>query len=70
MPQQALRVDGLSATDVKTKIELLIDNLVSIKDEGGKFLLTLQDGRVIDTKGWFDWEWTQGIGRSDSLIVC
>ncbi|KXS96661.1 hypothetical protein AC578_4404 [Pseudocercospora eumusae] len=62
MPQQALTVDGLSAVDVKTKVELLIDNLVSIKDEGGKFLLTLQDGRIIDTKGWFDWEWTQGIG--------
>jgi hypothetical protein len=29
---------------------------VNIKDETGEFLLTLEDGRVIDTKGWNDWE--------------
>ena len=40
----------------------LIDNLVNLKDESGEFLLRLADGRVIDTKGWNDWEWTHGIG--------
>ncbi len=43
-------------------IQKLIHNLVHIKDESGEFLLKLPDGRVIDTKGWNDWEWTHGIG--------
>jgi len=43
-------------------IQNLINCLVNIKDETGEFLLTLDDGRVIDTKGWDDWEWTHGIG--------
>lgn len=37
-------------------IRKLIDCLVNIKDETGEFLLTLEDGRIIDTKGWNDWE--------------
>jgi len=40
----------------------LMHNLVNIKDETGEFLLHLEDGRIIDTKGWNDWEWTHGIG--------
>ncbi|WP_310534143.1 glycoside hydrolase family 88 protein [Novosphingobium sp.] len=40
----------------------LIDNLVNITDETGEFLLHLEDGRVIDTKGWAGWEWTHGVG--------
>ncbi|KAJ3575163.1 hypothetical protein NP233_g1275 [Leucocoprinus birnbaumii] len=43
-------------------INLLINCLVNIKDNTGEFLLRLEDGRVIDTKGWNDWEWTHGIG--------
>jgi unsaturated rhamnogalacturonyl hydrolase len=43
-------------------IHRLIDNLVNIKDESGEFLLKLDDGRIIDTKGWNDWEWTHGVG--------
>lgn len=43
-------------------IEKLTDNLVTITDESGEFLLRLDDGRVIDTKGWAGWEWTHGIG--------
>jgi unsaturated rhamnogalacturonyl hydrolase len=43
-------------------IQLLINQLVNIKDETGEFLLRLDDGRVIDTKGWNGWEWTHGIG--------
>jgi unsaturated rhamnogalacturonyl hydrolase len=43
-------------------IHRLTDNLVNITDETGEFLLRLDDGRVIDTKGWAGWEWTHGIG--------
>ena len=43
-------------------IQRLITNLVEIKDETGEFLLRLEDGRVIDTKGWAGWEWTHGVG--------
>ncbi|KAK0630890.1 Six-hairpin glycosidase-like protein [Bombardia bombarda] len=55
-------VHGIAATDVHAKIQLLISGLVNITDTTGEFLLTLADGRVIDTKGWNDWEWTHGVG--------
>lgn len=73
-----LKLHGYEAADIHKKIELLIDNLVNIQDKTGKFLLKLEDGRIIDTKGkiphllpcspltycigWNDWEWTHGIG--------
>lgn len=57
-----LRLHGYEATDIHRYIELLIHNLVNIKDTTGRFLLKLDDGRIIDTKGWNDWEWTHGIG--------
>jgi unsaturated rhamnogalacturonyl hydrolase len=53
---------GLDAADIDRQIHLLIRNLVEIKDTSGEFLLKLDDGRVIDTKGWNDWEWTHGVG--------
>lgn len=53
---------GIEAADVHRTIKLLIHNLVNITDTTGEFLLRLPDGRVIDTKGWNDWEWTHGIG--------
>lgn len=43
-------------------INKVTDNLVNIQDETGEFLLRLDDGRVIDTKGWAGWEWTHGVG--------
>ncbi len=52
----------ISRADIDQTLARLIDNLVNIKDETGAFLLKLDDGRVIDTKGWNDWEWTHGIG--------
>lgn len=55
-------VQGVQAADVHAKIKLLIHGMVNIKDKTGEFLLKLDDGRVIDTKGWNDWEWTHGIG--------
>ena len=42
--------------EVLKKIASLVDCLVNIKDENSEFLLTLEDGRVIDPKGWNDWE--------------
>ena len=59
MPRQ---MHGLEAGDIERRIQLLIGNLVNLKDASGEFLLKLDDGRVIDTKGWNDWEWTHGIG--------
>lgn len=47
---------------VHQAIRLLINNLINIKDDTGKFLLHLSDGRIIDTKSWHGWEWTHGIG--------
>ncbi|RSL60580.1 hypothetical protein BHE90_015702 [Fusarium euwallaceae] len=53
---------GINSVEVHAKIQLLIDALVNSKDESGKYTVTSLDGRVIDTKGWTGWEWTQGIG--------
>lgn len=52
----------LSRDRLKTLIGKVTDNLVNIEDRTGEFLLRLDDGRVIDTKGWAGWEWTHGIG--------
>lgn len=52
----------ISRAEVGGLIERLADNLVNITDTTGEFLLRLEDGRVIDTKGWAGWEWTHGIG--------
>jgi unsaturated rhamnogalacturonyl hydrolase len=53
---------GLKTEQIHTAIDLLTDNLINIKDTTGEFLLKLDDGRIIDTKGWDGWEWTHGIG--------
>ncbi|WVQ85768.1 hypothetical protein IAT38_007935 [Cryptococcus sp. DSM 104549] len=63
MSQQTPIVDPAQATEL---ISLLTDGLVNIKDVDGRFLLKLDDGTLIDTKGWehptvFSWEWTHGI---------
>jgi unsaturated rhamnogalacturonyl hydrolase len=52
----------ISYDQLKALIQKVTDNLVSITDETGEFLLHLDDGRTIDTKGWAGWEWTHGIG--------
>lgn len=57
-----LSIEGLSAQNIHEHINRLINNLINIKDDTGHFLLKLPDGRIIDTKGWNDWEWTHGIG--------
>ncbi|HEY3591768.1 MAG TPA: glycoside hydrolase family 88 protein, partial [Buttiauxella sp.] len=55
-------VHFIARDELKTLIHKVTDNLVNIKDETGQFLLRLDDGRVIDTKGWAGWEWTHGVG--------
>jgi unsaturated rhamnogalacturonyl hydrolase len=52
----------LNSPDIHAAIQLLTHNLVHITDTTGAFLLKLDDGRIIDTKGWDGWEWTHGIG--------
>lgn len=52
----------ISRMELQGMIRQLTDNLVNITDETGQFLLRLDDGRVIDTKGWAGWEWTHGVG--------
>src|SRR6478609_5184917 len=52
----------VSRPQIRELIERLPGNLVAIEDESGEFLLRLDDGRVIDTKGWAGWEWTHGVG--------
>ena len=58
--QQKSRI--LPRSEVCALIERLTENLIAIEDKTGEFLLRLEDGRVIDTKGWAGWEWTHGIG--------
>lgn len=52
----------ISHQELQQLIDRLVSNLVNITDETGEFLLRLDDGRIIDTKGWAGWEWTHGIG--------
>lgn len=52
----------IARDELKGLIRKVIHNLVNIHDESGAFLLRLDDGRVIDTKGWAGWEWTHGVG--------
>ncbi|MTH46489.1 beta-galactosidase BglB [Intestinirhabdus alba] len=52
----------ISREALKDLIQTITGSLVAIRDETGQFLLRLDDGRVIDTKGWAGWEWTHGVG--------
>jgi unsaturated rhamnogalacturonyl hydrolase len=55
------KVYGIEKEVIINNINLLINNLINIRDDSGKFLLKLEDGRIIDTKGWNGWEWTHGV---------
>ncbi|MFV0557185.1 MAG: glycoside hydrolase family 105 protein [Enterococcus sp.] len=46
---------------VEAKIDLLINNLTTIKDNTGEFLLDF-DGLKVDDKSWSIWNWPQGVG--------
>lgn len=56
------RTHVLSRPDICDLIDRLTANMTGIFDTDGAYLLRLEDGRVIDTKGWGGWEWTHGIG--------
>ena len=53
----------IARDELKSLIQKVTHNLVNIHDKTGEFLLRLDDGRVIDTKGWPD-----GNGRT--ALVC
>lgn len=44
----------IARDELKSLIQKVTHNLVNIHDKTGEFLLRLDDGRVIDTKGWAD----------------
>ncbi|MBC6308728.1 glycoside hydrolase family 105 protein [Listeria sp. FSL L7-1582] len=46
---------------VEEKIDLLIENLTTIRDDQGAFLLDF-DGLKVDDKSWSVWNWPQGVG--------
>lgn len=53
----------ISRDALKALIHKVTKNLVAIEDTTGEFALHLDDGRIIDAKGWAaGWEWTHGIG--------
>ncbi|WP_291293012.1 glycoside hydrolase family 88 protein [Enterococcus sp.] len=46
---------------VEEKINRMIENLITIKDSDGAFLLDF-DGLIVDDKSWEIWNWPQGVG--------
>ncbi len=46
---------------VEEKIDRMIENLTTIKDDNGEFLLDF-DGLIVDDKSWGIWNWPQGVG--------
>lgn len=53
----------ISHNDLKSLIQKITKSLITIEDKTGEFALHLDDGRIIDAKGWAaGWEWTHGIG--------
>ncbi|PAD83015.1 glycoside hydrolase 105 family protein [Niallia circulans] len=51
----------LEKQKVVGSIEKLMENLASIKDQTGEYLLHF-DGVVVDDKSWEVWNWPQGVG--------
>ncbi len=50
IPSPSYKIRGYKATDNHQKINLLIDNLVSIEDEAGHILLIMPNERIVDTE--------------------
>ncbi len=44
---------------VEEKIDRMIENLTTIKDDNGEFLIDF-DGLIVDDKSWEIWNWPQG----------
>lgn len=47
--------------EITNSINLLIENLTTIKDDTGEFLLEF-NGIKVDDKSWTVWNWPQGVG--------
>ncbi|MDY7542469.1 glycoside hydrolase family 88/105 protein [Cryobacterium sp. 5B3] len=52
---------AVSREQIVQKIDAMISNLTTIRDESGKFLLHFSDV-VVDDKSWNVWNWPQGVG--------
>ncbi|MDQ0229577.1 beta-galactosidase BglB [Metabacillus malikii] len=52
----------MNRQQIEEKIDMLIDNLVNLRDPDGKYAIPLADGRKIDNKSFNYWEWTAGVG--------
>lgn len=52
----------IKAPEVRAKIDLLINQLISLRDHDQKYIYHLPDGRTLDTKSWLGWDWTHGVG--------
>lgn len=73
----------LTVEKAESLVRLMTDGLVNIVDKTGEFLLKrkpclpapnpannlVDDGTIIDTKGWQGWEWTHGIALTALLHV-
>lgn len=46
---------------IEAKIQLLMENLTTIQDNSGEFLIKFDD-LVVDDKSWHVWNWPQGVG--------
>src|SRR5687767_15442128 len=62
------RVQDVSTAHIHDVVRRLISNLVELKDPSGEFLLRLEDGRIIDTKGRSE-EHTSEL-QSLAYLVC
>lgn len=51
----------LGKKEITDYIHLLMDNLTTIKDQSGEYLLNF-DGLIVDDKSWPVWNWPQGVG--------
>lgn len=51
-----------SEKEIHEKIRLLIDSMINLKDEDGKYTLDFGNGLLIDQISFDFWEWISGIG--------
>lgn len=51
-----------SHDEIRTLIDRMIDNLITIQVTDAKGLWVNPDGTVVDDKSWKEWGWPQGVG--------
>ena len=58
-----IRLTDMSLGDAKGLAKKLVDSLVNLKDNSGKYRVPLPNGGFkVDSKSWDNWEWAQGVG--------